>query len=153
MFIDNALPGGYVVGVGVDIMRRGSIYAPYLNDGDPFLCVTYSLREREAASKRGDPYTFYETRFCCKEAVFKSLGISGEHVRFNEMEILNDENGRPTVTLTGALGRLSAEKGITDILLSLSYDKDIAEAVALACSGRDFGGGGSGNNCGGTKQT
>lgn len=134
MFTDNLAGGGCTVGVGIDILRRGSIYASYVNDGDPFLRATYSAKEREAASKHRDPYTFYETRFCCKEAVFKALGISGEHVLFSEIEILSDENGRPTVTLLGELGRQAAEKGITKVLLSLSYDKDIAQAFALAQS-------------------
>jgi phosphopantetheine--protein transferase-like protein len=131
MFTDK-LGGGHIVGVGIDIMRRGSIYTPYLNDGDPFLTATYSRGERDAASNRRDPYAFYETRFCCKEAIFKTLGISGEHVRYSEIEILNDENGRPTVTLTGSLERLAKEKEITEILVSLSYDRDIAEAIAVA---------------------
>jgi phosphopantetheine--protein transferase-like protein len=131
MFTDN-MTGGRVVGVGIDIMHRGSIHPPFLRDGDPFLRATYSERERASAAQRRDPHAFFETRFCCKEAVFKTLGISGERVRYNEIEILNDENGRPTVTLTGVLGKLAAEKGITEILISLSYDKDIAEAVAIA---------------------
>jgi phosphopantetheine--protein transferase-like protein len=135
MFTDNPAVGGRAVGVGIDILRRGSICAPYLDDSDPFLRATYSQREREAASGRRDPYTFYETRFCCKEAVFKTLGISGDHVKFREIEILSDENGRPIVTLLGELGRLAAEKGITEILLSLSYDSDVAQAVAIACDG------------------
>lgn len=116
-------------------MRRNSIYAPYLGGGDPFLRATYSALEREVAEKRQNPYTYYETRYCGKEAVFKSLGISGEHVRFNEIEILSDEIGRPVVTLLGEIGRTAAVKGITDVLLSLSYDKDIAGAVAVACQG------------------
>jgi holo-[acyl-carrier protein] synthase len=133
MFTDN-LTGGRVFGVGIDIMHRGGIYKPYLSEGDPFLCATYSQREREAASMHRDRYAFFETRFCCKEAVFKTLGISGERIRFNEIEILNDENGRPIVTLLGALSRQAAVKGITEVLVSLSYDKDIAEAIALALS-------------------
>ncbi len=151
MFTDN-LPGGRAVGVGIDIMHRGGIHKPYLSEGDPFLRATYSEREREAASKHRDAHTFYETRFCCKEAVFKTLGISGEHVWFNEIEILNDDNGRPTVTLLGALGRLAAAKGITDILLSLSYDKDIAEAIAISCSGVPASAETIQNDCGGKEK-
>lgn len=134
MYTDKDIKGARVVGVGIDILHRGGIYAPYLSAGDPFLLATYSERERQAAESRRDPYAFYETRFCCKEAVFKSLGISGERVRFCEIEIMNDENGRPFVTLLGTLGHVAAEKGITEVLISLSYDKDIAEAIAIAQS-------------------
>jgi phosphopantetheine--protein transferase-like protein len=124
--------GGRVLGIGVDLLRRNSIYAPYLSDGDPFLMKTYSQNEQEAAGMRPDPCAFYETRFCCKEAVFKSLGISGERVRLNEIEILSSENGKPTVRLLGSLKQLASAKGIGEILLSLSYDKDYAEAIAVA---------------------
>jgi phosphopantetheine--protein transferase-like protein len=136
MFTDKLPAGGPVFGVGIDVMYRGRIYRPYLQPDDPFLRATYTEREREAASLRRDPSAFYETRFCCKEAVFKTLGISGEHVRFNEIEILSDENGRPIVTLLGTLAAQAAEKGIAEVLLSLSYDQDIAQAIAIACTSR-----------------
>ena len=95
MLTDKLPSGGRVVGVGIDLMRRGSIYAPYLEDGDPFQRATFSDSERAAAKDHRDPYAFFETRFCGKEAVFKCLGISGERVRMCEIEILNDKTGRP----------------------------------------------------------
>lgn len=94
--------------------------------------ATYSEKEQAEAAARHNTYAYYAGRFCGKEAVFKTLGISGVHVVFNEIEILNDENGTPSVTLHGALRKIAEEKGIRELLISLTSDGEYAEAFAIA---------------------
>ncbi len=121
-----------IAGIGTDILNMKDLSSEYLKDGDPFLRKTYSEKEIRAAGKREIPFYYYATRFAGKEAVFKSLGISSEHIRMSEIEILNDENGVPHVTLYGALKEKASEKGITGIHISLSYEKEYATAMAIA---------------------
>jgi phosphopantetheine--protein transferase-like protein len=78
------------------------------------------------------PLYSYATRFAGKEAVFKALHINGEDIRLNEIEILELENGQPFITLHGKAERISKERGISQIHISLSYDTDYAIAYA-AC--------------------
>ena len=121
-----------VIGMGVDLMRKGSIYKPYLNGDDPFLNAVFSENERREAPKQNDAHGYFENRFCCKEAVFKTLNMSGESVRFNEIEILYNDCGYPYVVLHGSVKEFAAEKGISQILVSVTGDGDYINAVALA---------------------
>lgn len=121
-----------IAGVGTDILKMSQLSKSCLRGSDPFLMKTYSEAEREAAQERELPFYYYATRFAGKEAVFKSLGISPEHVRLSEIEILNDRNGTPHVTLYGEIRKSAEEKGITQIHISLSYEEDYATAFAVA---------------------
>ena len=123
---------GMVIGVGTDILRMSRISQVSLRDGEAFLVKTYSPKEIETANLRSSPHEYFANRFCGKEAVFKALGLPADKVRFSEIEILADETGRPTVTLLGQTGREAAQIGIEKVLISLSYDDDIAIAYALA---------------------
>ncbi len=121
-----------VIGVGTDILNMKHISGEYLKAGDPFLEKTYSVKEQEEAGKRELPFYYYATRFAGKEAVFKSLGISPQHVLLSEIEILNDSYGAPYVTLYGNLKQAALERGITDVRVSLSYEESYASAFAVA---------------------
>lgn len=121
-----------IIGIGTDILNTAHISGEYLKTGDPFLSKTYSPKEIEEAAKRELPFYYYATRFAGKEAVFKSLGISPQHVLLSEIEILNDSYGAPYVTLYGSLKRQAQEKGIRFIHVSLSYEENYASAFAIA---------------------
>lgn len=120
-----------IAGVGTDILNMKDLSKDYLISSDPFLVKTYSEKEIAAASVREIPFYYYATRFAGKEAVFKSLGISSDHIRMSEIEILNDENGKPYVTLYGELKKKAEERGVICIHISLSYEKDYATAFAV----------------------
>ena len=76
--------------------------------------------------------------FAAKEAVFKSLGLPGDHVRLDEIEILNDPNGRPVVTLHGDLKRHAGEATVD---LSLSSETEYCLAFAVLSSAESTQGG------------
>lgn len=121
-----------VKGVGVDILKISELLTASLDQSDPFFRNTYAKEEYEEGRKREVPYYYYATRFAGKEAVFKCFGIPSDKIRLNEIRILDDENGQPHVTLTGSLADIAREKDITEILISLSYDKEYAMAFAIA---------------------
>jgi phosphopantetheine--protein transferase-like protein len=123
-----------VIGVGTDILHISDISKDNLREEDPFLLATYSQKEITQANHRVIPYFYYATRFAGKEAVFKCFGISPEHIKLNEIVILDDENGQPHVSLTGRFAILAKEKNIGEILISLSHDNEYAIAFATAQS-------------------
>ena len=51
--------------------------------------------------------------------------------RFNEIEILNDELGRPEAFVHGRVKEFCNEKGITRMHVSLSHTRDSAHAVVV----------------------
>lgn len=126
-------------GIGTDILKidRIALCVTYGND-DPFIIKTYTENELALISNRPSPLYSYATRFAGKEAVFKALGIGGDDIRLNEIEILERENGQPYVTLYGKAKEIAEKKGITQVLISLSYDTDYAIAYATCLRSNDF---------------
>lgn len=76
----------------------------------------------------------YAARFCAKEAVAKALGTGiSKGVSFQDIEVINDEWGKPKINLTGNAMRLYMDMGGKSIDISLSHSRDyaIAQAVIL----------------------
>ncbi len=44
---------------------------------------------------------FIAARFSCKEAIFKAIGIGIDKVKFKDISILNDDNGKPICLIEG----------------------------------------------------
>ena len=121
-----------VIGVGTDILRIERIRNILDDNCLSFINKTYTAEECRQAELRPNPIMYYATRFAAKEAVFKSLGIDGSFIELNEIQILNNEQGQPFVTLYGKIKRLAEEKEVSHINISLSYETDYALAFAIA---------------------
>ena len=114
-------------GIGTDILNIHQIESSVSDRQDPFVRKIYT-----PAESRPIPLYSYATRFAGKEAVFKALNLNGNAIRLNEIEILENENGQPQVTLHGKAEQFAKEKEITSVMISLSYDTDYAVAYAAA---------------------
>lgn len=68
-------------------------------------------------------------RFAAKEAVAKVLGAPG--LPWTDAEVVNDDNGRPRLLVTGAAREAADALGITTWHVSLSHDGGIATAVVI----------------------
>lgn len=126
-----------IYGIGTDILKISSIASGTADLNDPFVQKTYTPKEIALITSRPIPQNSFATRFSGKEAVFKALNIYGNEIRLNEIEILENENGQPTVILHGNALRLAEQKGISRILISLSYDTDYAVSYATALLGQE----------------
>jgi len=71
-------------------------------------------------------------RFAVKEAVGKALGTGIGDVAWKDIEILNDDHGRPVLTLHNAAARLAAEQGLREWAISLSHTGTHAIGLAVA---------------------
>ena len=119
-------------GIGVDILKISNIASSISNPEDSFISHIYTKKELVLINQRPIPLFSYATRFAGKEAIFKSLGVDGNAIRLNELEILETKNGQPIVLLHGNAKTIADQKGISQILISLSYDTDYAIAYATA---------------------
>ena len=83
-------------------------------------------------SKKAGKFSCLAARFAAKEAVSKGFGTGlGDKASPSEIEILNDELGKPFVKLTGnALETFNAMNG-AGIEISLSHGRDYAVAFAV----------------------
>ena len=125
-----------ILGIGTDILNQNRLCDAFLQPGDPFFHATYSHEEQEAAESRADRKQFLAGRFAAKEAICKCLGLgqAQKRVLLREISVLSDEDGAPYVRLTGEMQRIAAERNISGILVSLSFDGDLVVSFALAQS-------------------
>jgi len=119
------------MGVGVDIVAIGRMRDILETSGNAFMKKVLTPYERERSEKHPDPVAYVAMAFAAKEAIFKTFGIGWETgVQLKEIEVRDGEWGEPIPVLTGRFGELAAERGVSRVLLSLSYDGDYAVAVA-----------------------
>ncbi|MCM8709912.1 holo-ACP synthase [Clostridium sp. SYSU_GA19001] len=121
-----------IVGIGTDILHMSTLSRQFLKFDDPFFCKTFTEEEQRLGALNDVPHIYFCMRFAAKEAVFKALNTYPDRLKhWNEIEILNSDNGAPYVRLHGNMKKAAEEKGIQQIMLSLSYDKDYAIAFCV----------------------
>lgn len=98
-----------------------------------FLTRVFTEREREICR---DIPQHLAGRFAAKEAVAKTLGTGIGKVSWQDIEILNDENGAPRLILHGEAARVAEEAGLTVWSVSITHIKTLAAATAAAMGGK-----------------
>ncbi len=117
---------------GMDIVELDRIEKA-LAQGESFIKRVYTPVERAYCEARGKAATqSFAARFCAKEAVSKALGTGiAKGVSFQDIEIINDRDGKPVVTLHGEAKRHFECLGAKAIDISLTHSRDYAAAQAV----------------------
>lgn len=116
---------------GTDIIEIGRIKDSIEDMGERFLARVFTKKEIEyCESRKNQKYQHYAGRFAGKEAVFKAISPQLKdkyEIGWKNIEIINDENGRPCVHF------LDIEiQGIDEIDISISHCKQYATANVVA---------------------
>lgn len=78
------------------------------------------------------PAAFLAKRFAAKEAAVKALGTGfRDGISLQHITVSNDPLGKPQLALSGEAKKLSQQKQIETVLLSLSDDGDYASAYVI----------------------
>jgi holo-[acyl-carrier protein] synthase len=121
-----------IVGIGVDLVSIDRVRAITERWQDRFLHRIYSEAERRDCFRRAMPYASLAGRFAAKEAILKALGIGWTAgVRWQDVQVINDANGKPVARVDGRVRTLIQNAGVTRIHVSLSHDADYAIAQAI----------------------
>jgi len=124
-----------IVGSGVDILEVDRMRDAIERWGDRLLKKIFTKNEIEYSRKRRNFAQHLAARFCAKEALSKAIGGgTGKHLRWTDVEILNDKNGKPQVNLFGPAKRLAQNEKIARVMVSLSHTKGVACANAILVS-------------------
>ena len=115
------------LGIGTDIVEVERIEKS-INRTEKFLEKVFTQREVDYCNSKPNRYERYAGRFCAKEAVSKALGTGVRNFNLTDLEILNDELGKPIIYFNGQLENLEKEY---EIHLSISHCKDYATATAI----------------------
>ena len=118
-----------ILGIGTDIIEVERVRKAI--EKDSLKEKAFSKREIEYCDK--DKFAqSYATRAAAKEAFFKALGTGWrDKMNINEVEILNDELGKPFIELSGETLKVFEQRGGGAIHVSLSHIKEHAVAFVI----------------------
>jgi holo-[acyl-carrier protein] synthase len=120
-----------VLGIGIDMIEVERINAK-ISKEQGFRELVFSKKEIEYCETKTHKFEHYAARFAAKEAFLKAVGtgwINGSS--FFEIEILNDDNGKPELILLGETANTFQHLEIKKISVSISHLKSIASAVVV----------------------
>jgi holo-[acyl-carrier protein] synthase len=119
-----------IIGVGIDMIEVDRVMSKVTKDSG-FRELVFSKNEIEFCESNLKAEN-YAGRFAAKEAFLKATGwglLMGNNLC--DIEIENDEFGKPSIRLTGEFKRKAEENSWDKIHVSISHLKQIACAVVI----------------------
>jgi len=120
-----------ILGIGIDIIEVARV-ADKIGKESGFRELVFSKNEIDYCESKAKRFEHYAARFAAKEAFFKAIGTGWKNgTSFNEVEIINNNNGQPQLSLLGETAETLSVVKFTNIQVSLSHLTTIASAVVI----------------------
>lgn len=118
-----------IEGIGIDVVEIPRFKKSVDQFGEHFLDKIFTDKEKEYANSKAYSIQHLAARFAVKEAVSKALakGWSGGF-RWKDVEVENDEAGKPNVILSGQVGELLSGSRVH---ISISHSESVVIASAI----------------------
>lgn len=117
-----------IIGIGTDIVECARLAHAL----DSIRKRAFTENETRYAESHYDFLPRYAGRWAAKEAFAKALGTGfGENCRWQEVEIVNDEKGKPVIKLHGNAQESFNAMGGKRVHLSISHEKSYATAMVI----------------------
>ena len=125
-----------IFGSGVDIVEVFRMREAIDKWGDSFLKKIFTDREIEYSNSKRFSCQHFAARFAAKEAVVKAFGEPRKFpIKWTEIEVLNDGEGKPTIKFHKDALKLMNKKKIKNVVLSMSHSKNYAVANVILLKG------------------
>jgi holo-[acyl-carrier protein] synthase len=120
-----------IFGIGTDLIEVERV-AEKMEKKQGFKELVFSADEIIYCEARTFKYEHYAARFAAKEAFLKAIGTGWRNgTAFNEIEIYNDEEGKPEIRFHGLTAKTIADLKLGKIFVSLSHLKTMACAMVI----------------------
>src|SRR4051794_17124900 len=120
-----------IVGLGLDVVDIDEWEQEVDAKGSTWIERVFNAREREYCKSQADPYRSFAGLLAAKEATLKAFGTGwSDDVDWQDIEILH-EDGKPAISITGALLAARKEISSTRIAVSVTHTKHYAAAVVI----------------------
>jgi holo-[acyl-carrier protein] synthase len=120
-----------IVGLGSDLLDVARVEQKLREDSN---LVTSLFTPLEIAYCEGKhcPAEHYAARFAAKEALLKALGTGWrDGLSWREIEIQNDDLGRPVMVLSGRVEQLACQRNVVRVHVSLTHSATHAAATVV----------------------
>jgi|SRR5450432_673554 len=120
-----------LIGTGIDIIEVDRI-AQRVGKDSGFRELVFSKDEINYCDSKANRFEHYAARFAAKEAFLKAVGRGWDSgLLLHEIEVINEENGKPRLRISGQTENSLSSLGIHFIHVSLSHVKSFATAVVI----------------------
>ena len=120
-----------IAGLGTDMIEVERVAIKIAKESG-FRELVFSKKEIDYCEAKTNKFEHYAARFAAKEAFFKAIGTGWlDGTAFNEVQITNDEKGKPVLALLGKTAVTIAAMNFNNISVSLTHLKTIASAVVI----------------------
>jgi holo-[acyl-carrier protein] synthase len=114
--------------VGVDIIEINRIQKAVERWGQRFLTRVFTPAELKLYNGK---YRSLAARFAAKEAIFKALNTGGNAITWQDIEVLTDGRGKPTINLSGEAREAARLMAVGSLDVSLSHSECYAVAFCV----------------------
>src|SRR5919107_625237 len=118
--------------IGIDLIDIERIVGVLERFPDRFRHRVLTEREQQYVGRRVERIA---GRWAAKEAISKVLGLGVRGVGWREIEILPNRAGAPQVYLHARARARAAHLGLEDVTVSITHERRMAVAVAIAHRG------------------
>jgi holo-[acyl-carrier protein] synthase len=117
-------------GVGIDITEIEKIAKSL--ESEAFQRKVFTSAELRICSEIKNSAECLAGKFAAKEAFMKALGAGiRQAVWFTQIEVLNDESGKPYVNVSGEAVKRLEDNGAKQVHVSISHSGGLAVAVVI----------------------
>jgi holo-[acyl-carrier protein] synthase len=121
-----------IVGVGSNIVECLRVGRMIEEHGELFLLRVFTEREIRYCQSRQRSTEQFAANWAAKEAILKCLDMPWRRgLSWTDIEVRQEQGGRPRVMLCGAAKDIAQTQRISDILVSLSHCRAYATAYAM----------------------
>ena len=122
-----------IIAHGIDLVDFPRLEQMIERHGQRFIDRIFTVAEQAYAGRHRNTVEKYAGRFAAKEAVLKLLGTGWRgKIAWTDIEVTNNEAGRPEVSLSGEVKAIADRLKIRHISLSITHTADFAIASAVA---------------------
>ena len=120
-----------IIGTGIDIIEVARIEKVMSRDIG-FRDKIFTPLEIAYCETKKHKFENYAARFSAKEAMLKAIGTGWRYgIRFADIEVWNDELGKPHIHVFGKAKELLDSLLVSKIHVSLSHLKEMATAIVI----------------------
>ncbi|MDA3837373.1 MAG: holo-ACP synthase [Candidatus Delongbacteria bacterium] len=120
-----------IYGIGTDIIQIERVKKS-IETIPGFSEKIFTSHEIEYCNSKKNKYEHFAARFAAKEAFFKAIGTGWRGgLAFSEIEVNNDELGKPSFKLYGKSKEFSESNNFTNVHLSITHIKELAQAFVI----------------------